>query len=125
MTIVGPDRPASARSHAGMNAEDFIARWRQSEAAERANKDSFLKELCRVLGVPEPNVVTGDLEVDDYVFEADASLRDEEGRPSVGKMDLYRRGSFMCSRRFQHESARGARQQRGRVTGNAEYGNIG
>jgi len=78
-----------------MNVEEFIARWRHSEAAERANKDSFLKELCRVLGVPEPNVVTGNPETDDYVFEADAYLRDEEGRPSVGKMDLYRRGCFI------------------------------
>jgi hypothetical protein len=78
-----------------VDAEAFIARWRVSEGAERANKDSFVKELCRVLGVPEPNGATGDPEADEYVFEADASLRDEEGRPSVGKMDLYRRGCFI------------------------------
>jgi hypothetical protein len=31
--------------------ERFIARWSPSSAAERANKDTFLVELCDVLGV--------------------------------------------------------------------------
>jgi hypothetical protein len=77
-----------------VDVEDFIERWRKS-GSESSNKDSFLKELCRLLGVPEPNVATGDPEVDTYVFEADARLLDEDGRPSVGKMDLYRMGSFI------------------------------
>jgi hypothetical protein len=89
-----------------MDVEAFIERWRPSEAGERANKDSFLKELCRVLGVPEPKPATGDVGVDDYVFEADARLRDEEGRPSIGKMDLYRRGSFILEAK-QGSTARG------------------
>ena len=32
--------------------EQFILRWSASSGAERANKDSFLNELCDVLGVP-------------------------------------------------------------------------
>lgn len=78
-----------------MDADDFIARWYHSEASERANKDSFLKELCRVLGVPEPNASMGDPEADLYVFERDAFLQNESGRPSVGKMDLYKHACFI------------------------------
>ena len=41
----------------GDTIERFIARWSASGAAERANKDSFLKELCRVLGVAVRDLV--------------------------------------------------------------------
>src|SRR5688572_24836858 len=74
--------------------QEFIERWRNTQASERANKDSYLKELCRVLGVPEPDGKTGDAQRDRYVFEADAVVYDEEGKRHVGKMDLYRRGHF-------------------------------
>lgn len=33
----------------------FIARWRDSGAAERANCQPFLSELCDVLEVDRPN----------------------------------------------------------------------
>jgi hypothetical protein len=78
-----------------VNIADFINRWKHTEASERANKDSFLKELCRVLGVPEPDGKTGDRARDHYVFEADAFLHDEAGQPRVGSMDLFRRGCFV------------------------------
>jgi hypothetical protein len=74
---------------------DFIRRWKGTESSERANKDSFLKELCRVLDVAEPNPKTNDPERDDYVFEADARLQHEGRQSSVGKIDLYRRGCFI------------------------------
>ncbi|HMI92860.1 MAG TPA: type IIL restriction-modification enzyme MmeI, partial [Polyangiales bacterium] len=78
-----------------MNVEEFIARWAPSQASERANKDSYLKELCRVLGVPEPDVKTGDPERDVYVFEADARILSEEDRPRFGLMDLYKKDCFV------------------------------
>jgi len=37
-----------------MTVAEFIAKWSASGAAERANKDSFLIELCDLLGVPRP-----------------------------------------------------------------------
>lgn len=40
--------------------ENFIATWSQSSGAERANKDSFLGQLCEALGVPRPDPTTGD-----------------------------------------------------------------
>ena len=68
----------------GDTIERFIARWSASGAAERANKDSFLKELCRVLGVAEPDATTGDPERDHFVFERDdldAAVFDAYGWP--------------------------------------------
>lgn len=83
------------RSSRAMTVEGFIAKWAASEASERANKDSFLKELCGVLGVPEPDVVTGDADRDRYVFEKDATLVHDGKKNSVGKMDLYKHGCFV------------------------------
>ncbi len=78
-----------------MTVEGFIAKWASSEAAERAHKDSFLNELCDVIGVPRPDQLTGDPAQDRYVFEADATLVHDGKKNSVGKMDLYKRGCFV------------------------------
>jgi hypothetical protein len=43
-----------------MTVTEFIAKWSASGAAERANKDSFLVDLCDQLGVPRPHLSTGD-----------------------------------------------------------------
>ncbi len=74
---------------------DFIARWQASGAAERANKDSFLRDLCDVLGVPHPNPTTGDGDRDDYVFERDAKMPHAGGAVTIGKIDLYKKGCFI------------------------------
>ena len=47
-----------------MPFDHFIARWSESGDAERANKDSFLNELCDVLGVERPHPKTGIAERD-------------------------------------------------------------
>ena len=36
-------------------AETFIAKWRGVTASELSTSQSFLLELCRLLGVPEPH----------------------------------------------------------------------
>jgi hypothetical protein len=78
-----------------MTIEEFIAKWSASGAAERANKDAFLLNLCSVLGVPAPDPVTGNPEKDLYVFEKDAILIHEGKRSTVGKIDLYRHQKFI------------------------------
>src|SRR4051812_23674733 len=78
-----------------MNIASFIAKWSASGAAERANKDAFLIELCDVLDVPRPDATTGDEERDRYVFEKDALMPHEGGKISRGKIDLYREGAFI------------------------------
>jgi len=69
----------------------FIARWRASSAAERANYVLFLSELCSVLGLERPNPQTSDPARDAYVFEKPLPLP----HGTVGRIDLYKRGCFV------------------------------
>ena len=92
-----------------MTVEGFIAKWAASEASERANKDSFLNELCWVLGVPVPDPVTRDADRDRYVFEKDATLINEGKKNSVGKIDLYKHGCFVLEAK--QGSSDGAKKQ--------------
>lgn len=77
-----------------MLIDSFITRWSASGDAERANKDSFLNELCDVLGVERPHPKTGDPAQDLYVFEKDVA-RTRAGGTSIGRIDLYKHGSFL------------------------------
>lgn len=77
-----------------MPLDRFIARWSASGDAERANKDSFLNELCDVLDVERPHPKTGDPSRDLYVFEKDVP-RTRDGGTSIGRVDLYKHGSFL------------------------------
>jgi len=45
-----PIRMAQVHSITTAAVEKFIARWNDTEAAERANYVAFLTEFCRVLG---------------------------------------------------------------------------
>jgi len=54
-----------------MNHDEFISRWQRSGGAEMANSQSFLKELCLLLGVPEPT--QADESKNTYVFEKTAT----------------------------------------------------
>jgi hypothetical protein len=80
---------------ANNSVESFIARWKPSQAAERANYQLFLSELCDVIGVSRPNPTTKDLDKDAYVFERDVEFRHEDGSKSLGRIDLYKRGAFV------------------------------
>lgn len=73
----------------------FIDKWKQSAASERANKDSFLRDLCDVLAVAHPDAKSGDPERDRYVFEREAILVHGGERHSVGFIDLYKHGHFV------------------------------
>lgn len=76
----------------------FIARWREAQGAEISNAQSFVKELCRLLGLPQPDPRTGEPARDAYVFERPVVFQD--GAESAGgRIDLYRRGCFGLDRR--------------------------
>ncbi len=78
-----------------MQIDEFVTRWAASGAANRANTDSFLNDLCDALGVRRPDVTTGDPERDTYVFEKDAVIVHEGGKRTVGRIDLYKQGCFI------------------------------
>ncbi len=71
--------------------DDFIARWQASGAAERANYQLFLAELCELLNVPHPEPAGPDDSLNSYVFEKSVPLP----QGTTGRIDLYRRGCFV------------------------------
>jgi hypothetical protein len=73
----------------------FIERWSKSGGAERANYQSFLYELCDVLEVPRPEPTRADDGENAYVFERAVKFDNGDGTHSTGRIDLYKRGSFV------------------------------
>lgn len=78
---------------------DFISHWRDADGGERAQSQSFLLELCEVLGLDRPK--TGD-----YKFEFD--VKGDKGRNFI---DLYKRGCFV----LESKQSR-ARRERSEIT---------
>ena len=69
----------------------FIRRWAASGAAERANYQLFLSELCDVLEVPRPEPQAADDAQNGYVFEKAVPLP----HGTTGRIDLYKRDCFV------------------------------
>ncbi|MDB5391908.1 MAG: hypothetical protein JWM11_7554, partial [Planctomycetaceae bacterium] len=73
----------------------FINRWQQSAAAERANYQLFLTELCEILGVAKPEPTRSKIDDNSYVFERDVTFQNLDGTTSIGRIDLYKRSCFV------------------------------
>ncbi|MCA1909755.1 MAG: hypothetical protein LDL39_15470 [Magnetospirillum sp.] len=73
----------------------FVSRWGVSSAAERANCQPFLHELCDLLGVRRPDPAHADDRHNAYVFERGVTFHHPDGSTSVGRIDLYKRGCFV------------------------------
>jgi len=78
-----------------MNPSEFISRWQGSGGAELANSQSFLKELCALLDVPQPEPTAADESRNAYAFEKAVEFNNGDGTTSSGRVDLYRRGAFV------------------------------
>jgi hypothetical protein len=78
------------------NLDSFIARWTSGEGGqERANYQSFLLELCEVLEVPRPDPASHEAHLNAYAFERAVTFREPDGSTARGRIDLYKRGSFV------------------------------
>jgi hypothetical protein len=75
--------------------EGFLARWRRAAGAERANYQLFFSELCDVLDLPRPDPAGDDTALNAYVFERAVTFHDPGGETRPGRIDVYRRGSFI------------------------------
>lgn len=75
--------------------EDFINRWQQSGAAERANFQSFAKELCKLLSIDEPEPAFAEAGANRYCFEYPVKIHENDGIVSQGFIDLYKRDCFV------------------------------
>ncbi|RDV36273.1 class I SAM-dependent DNA methyltransferase [Bradymonadaceae bacterium TMQ3] len=77
------------------HAQKFIERWKNSGGAERANCQSFLNELCELLGVEKPHPSQADDSANDYAFEKSVVFNHPDGTTSSGFLDLYKRDCFV------------------------------
>ena len=74
----------------------FISRWSKATGNELANYQLFLTELTELLGVPRPEPAGADHADNAYTFERSVTFRHGDGSTSAGRIDLYRRGAFVC-----------------------------
>jgi hypothetical protein len=78
-----------------MAASGFIEQWKDSGGSELANSQLFLSQLCRLLGVDEPDGSCDDESRNAYVFEKAVKFNNGDGTTSDGRVDLYRKGCFV------------------------------
>jgi hypothetical protein len=76
-------------------AERFISRWQHADGTELANYQLFVQELTGVLDAPSPEPSRADSRDNAYVFERRVTLARGDGTSSEGRIDCYRRGSFV------------------------------
>jgi hypothetical protein len=69
-------------------SQRFIARWQASGAAERANYQLFLSELCDVSKMLRPDPTMPGEAGNAYVLEKSVPLP----YGATGRIDLFRRG---------------------------------
>lgn len=69
----------------------FIQKWTGVVASELSTSQSFLIELCQLLGVDTPHPTPEQ----DYMFERPITFVHGDGSTSAGRIDLYRRGAFV------------------------------
>lgn len=72
-------------------AHAFIAKWQGVAASELSTSQSFLIDLCILLGLDAPHATAEQ----DYMFERPITFQHGDGSTSAGRIDLYRRGAFV------------------------------
>lgn len=97
----------------------FIARWTRSGAAERANYQLFLTELCDLIGVGRPEPSRPDDADNGYVFERAVTFHHPNGTTSTGHIDLYKRGCFVLEAKQGVEKRESVQTIAGGSTGTA------
>ncbi len=69
----------------------FIQRWQHNTASELATAQSFVMDLCALLGVERPHPTPEQT----YMFERPVTFAHGDGSASAGRIDCYRRGHFV------------------------------
>lgn len=73
------------------STEAFIKKWSGVAASELSTSQTFLLDLCALLGVDTPHPTAEQ----DYMFERPITFVHGDGSTSAGRIDLYRRGAFV------------------------------
>ena len=90
------------------DVELFIARWRETGGSELANTQSFINGLCALIGVAAPHGSRTDDAFNDYVFERRVFQDNGDGTTSFGRIDAYRKGSFILEAKQGSEADKAA-----------------
>jgi hypothetical protein len=69
----------------------FITRWQGVTASELATAQSFVIDLCDLLGLDKPHPTPDQ----DYMFERPLTFVHGDGSRSAGRIDCYKRGAFV------------------------------
>ncbi|MER9864489.1 DNA methyltransferase [Mesorhizobium sp. M0185] len=75
--------------------ERLIATGAASGGSELANYQLFVIGLCEALGLDRPNMASEQNHLNDYVFERRVDFKHADGTRTAGRIDCYRRGSFI------------------------------
>jgi len=75
--------------------ETLIAEAGASGGSELANYQLFVERLCVALDLPRPMMAREENERNDYVFERRIDFKHPDGTRTPGRIDCYRRGSFI------------------------------
>ena len=91
---------------AANDIEKFITRWTASSGNERANFQSFANELCRIIGVKEPEPAKEVGSLNDYTFERKVEFSHLDSSRNTGRIDLYKKHSFIMEAKQSREKGR-------------------
>ena len=75
--------------------DESLKRWKGSTGSERSNFQSFMRDLCILLGLPHPDPGKGDKSLNSYVFERFIDSPRVDGNTDNRYIDLYRRDCFV------------------------------
>ena len=86
--------------------EQFIANWAATGGSELANTQSFVNELCSLIGVAPPRGSRVDDADNDYVFERRVFADNGDETETFGRIDCYKRDAFVLEAKQGSESDR-------------------
>jgi len=74
---------------------EFITRWKGNTGSERANFQSFMRDLCGLLDLPLPDPGKGENAHNAYVYERFIAPQRADSTTEKRYIDLYRRDCFV------------------------------
>jgi len=84
------NRTETSVSH-NVDAIAFIERWQGVTASKLSTAQSFVTQLCELLGIEAPHPTPEQ----NYMFERPITFSHGDGSSSAGRIDCYRRGHFV------------------------------
>ena len=78
-----------------MRLQKLVADVHASGGSEMPNYQLFVERLTGALGLPQPEFAREQTRFNDYVFERNVTFRHPNGTSSTGRIDCYKRDSFI------------------------------